>query len=177
MSRWHHAGCLSPQVEIKNGLPECRTCDYSPDLAALMPTNASSILTIPEDERSGSMNLWWPRSVPYCNNAKSCNEGDCLTGGNPKARVPSAPDQTVPDLATTTTAATPGSSTIYSQTLKHTDIRLAVLTHSESHEFPVHLDLEIYELDDCPEYEAVSYLWGGEDDDTTLCCPIYVGPF
>ncbi|KAK2745151.1 heterokaryon incompatibility protein HET-6-like protein [Colletotrichum kahawae] len=123
------------------------------------------------------MNLWWPRSVPYCNNTGSCNKGDCLAGKNPKVQIASACGQTVPDLVGTATAATSVSSTIYSKPLKSTEIRLAVLSTAESPDFPVHLDLEIYELDDCPEYEAVSYLWGGENDDTTPCCPIYVGPF
>lgn len=172
MSRWHDAGCLSPQVDVKNGLPECRNCNQSADLSSLMPANTSSSPLIPVDEPSGSMNLWWPRSVSYINQAESEHS---LTDSSPGAVV--SVGETDSDRKATTTIAMSAPSTIYPQSLKPTEIRLAVLSAAIGHDFPVHLELEVYELDNCPEYEAVSYLWGGENDDTTLCCPIYVGPF
>ncbi|KAH9227338.1 hypothetical protein K456DRAFT_1783900, partial [Colletotrichum gloeosporioides 23] len=161
MSRWHDAGCLSPQVGVKNGLPECRNCNQSADLSSLMPANTSSSPLIPADEPSGSMNLWWPRSVSYINQAETV-----VSVG-----------ETDSDRTATTTIAMSAPSTIYPQSLKPTEIRLAVLSTAKKHNFPVHLELEVYELDNSPEYEAVSYLWGGENDDTTLCCPVYVGIF
>ncbi|KAK1854811.1 heterokaryon incompatibility protein HET-6-like protein [Colletotrichum chrysophilum] len=172
MSRWHDAGCLSPQVDVKNGLPECRNCNQSADLSSLMPANTSSSPLIPVDEPSGSMNLWWPRSVSYINQGESEHS---LTDSSPGAVV--SVGETNSDRTATTTIAMSAPSTIYPQSLKPTEIRLAVLSAAISHDFPVHLELEVYELDNCPEYEAVSYLWGGENDDTTLCYPVYVGSF
>ena len=32
-------------------------------------------------------------------------------------------------------------------------------------------------MEDCPEYETVSYTWAGEDGDGSLCKPVYIGPF
>ncbi|KAH7117598.1 hypothetical protein B0J11DRAFT_536311 [Dendryphion nanum] len=43
--------------------------------------------------------------------------------------------------------------------------------------YPVHLGLAIYRDNNRPEYEAVSYVWGGRKGDSTPCQPIYVGPF
>lgn len=34
----------------------------------------------------------------------------------------------------------------------------------------------MFRRDDCPEYETVSYTWGGEEDDSTPCRPVFVGP-
>lgn len=172
MSRWHDAGCLSPQVDVKNGLPECRNCNQSADLSSLMPANTSSAPLIPVDEPLGSMNLWWPSSVPYINQAESEHS---LTDSSPGAVISVGGADS--DGKATATLAMSAPSTIYPQSLRPTEIRLAVLSAAKSHDFPVHLELEVYELDDCPEYEAVSYLWGGENDDSTLCCPIYIGPF
>jgi hypothetical protein len=39
---------------------------------------------------------------------------------------------------------------------------------------PVYITLETYRLDNCPEYETVSYAWGGEDGDSTSCPPVYI---
>lgn len=39
---------------------------------------------------------------------------------------------------------------------------------------PIHITLEVFRRDDCPEYETVSYTWGGEEDDSTPCPP---GPY
>jgi hypothetical protein len=39
------------------------------------------------------------------------------------------------------------------------------------------LTLHTYTQDDCPEYETVSYTWGGEEGDSSLCKPIFLGPY
>jgi hypothetical protein len=41
----------------------------------------------------------------------------------------------------------------------------------------VHVSLETYNHANCPEYETVSYTWGGENSDYALCRPIFVGPY
>lgn len=51
------------------------------------------------------------------------------------------------------------------------------LTESDDVSSPIHLRLEVYPIDDHPEYETVSYAWGGENADSTLCKPVYIGSF
>ncbi|RSL58699.1 hypothetical protein CEP54_007619 [Fusarium duplospermum] len=65
----------------------------------------------------------------------------------------------------------------YLSTLRPNALRLICIEAANSPDYPLHLSLEVYDLDDCPEYEAVSYTWAGEDGDSTLSKPIYVGPF
>ncbi|KAK4187902.1 heterokaryon incompatibility protein-domain-containing protein [Podospora australis] len=44
-------------------------------------------------------------------------------------------------------------------------------------EAPVHFTLETHDDERHPEYETVSYTWGGEDGDSSLCRPVYVGDY
>lgn len=39
------------------------------------------------------------------------------------------------------------------------------------------MELETYRHDACPEYETTSYAWSGEDGDSTLSYPIYIGKY
>ncbi|CAP61566.1 uncharacterized protein PODANS_4_1720, partial [Podospora anserina S mat+] len=68
-------------------------------------------------------------------------------------------------------------SSIYPGKLCYGEFRLACITSSPSHDQPVHLDLEIHSMDNCPEYETASYTWGGEEDDNTKKYPVFVGPY
>ena len=47
----------------------------------------------------------------------------------------------------------------------------------ETSERVIHVDLEVYKQDECPEYETVSYAWGGENGDNSLSQPVFVGPY
>jgi hypothetical protein len=55
--------------------------------------------------------------------------------------------------------------------------RLIYLNSTESRSNLIHLDLEQHDLDDCPEYEAISYAWAGEDDDGQCSGPTFIGDF
>ncbi|KAF2187965.1 hypothetical protein K469DRAFT_99468 [Zopfia rhizophila CBS 207.26] len=57
------------------------------------------------------------------------------------------------------------------------EFRLASLSAVNDSHYPIHLVLETFQHDECPEYEKVSYTWGGESGDSTQCCPIYVGEY
>lgn len=130
----------------------------------------SPITAPPADEPSGRMKLWWPPSVPYA-------EFDGATAGD----VPES-DTAVSSTAESSSSGlenpnSGGSSNIYAFELDQGSFRLACLTASTNYEDPVHVDLETYALDNCPEYEAVSYTWGGEEGDSTNSRPVYVGPY
>lgn len=66
---------------------------------------------------------------------------------------------------------------IYPDSLDDRQIRLACLTPLVGDDQPIHITLEVYDQDDRPEYESVSYMWGGEDGDSTPCQPVYIGPY
>lgn len=66
---------------------------------------------------------------------------------------------------------------IYGDTLGPEELRLANISSTTNSNDPIHITLESYEDDDCPEYEAVFYAWGGEDNDYTRDKPVYVGEF
>jgi hypothetical protein len=76
-----------------------------------------------------------------------------------------------------TTSASEVVSPIYGDTLKSNEFRLACLTAVDDKDHPVHLTLEIYTHDNRPEYETVSYQWGGEDGDYSLRHPVFIGPY
>lgn len=68
-------------------------------------------------------------------------------------------------------------SPIYPSSLDSSHFRLIYLTESEDISAPIHIQLEEYSFRDHPEYETVSYVWGGEEGDSTLCKPVYVGRY
>lgn len=66
---------------------------------------------------------------------------------------------------------------VYSERLRSNEFRLLVLPGTQDDQSPVHVELETWFRERCPEYEATSYLWGGDDDDSTPADPVFVGPF
>ncbi|KAH8586865.1 heterokaryon incompatibility protein-domain-containing protein, partial [Bisporella sp. PMI_857] len=65
----------------------------------------------------------------------------------------------------------------YEPTLGADEFRLACLSAAMDDKSPIHLTLEMYPKNDCPEYETVSYSWGGEDGDSSRCQPVYIGGY
>lgn len=68
---------------------------------------------------------------------------------------------------------------IYGDTLAPDEFRLACLSamSTDDGDYPLHVSLEVYNDRNCPEYETVSYTWGGEDGDYSLSRLIFVGPY
>ncbi|VUC36766.1 unnamed protein product [Clonostachys rosea] len=65
----------------------------------------------------------------------------------------------------------------YPSALGADEFRLICLEAASSSDDPIHLMLEVYSLESCPEYETVSYTWTGENGDSRLCKPIYIGKY
>jgi hypothetical protein len=59
--------------------------------------------------------------------------------------------------------------------LKKEEFRVACLSAVPKPDYPLHLTLEIFADHDHPEYECASYSWGGEEGDSSLCQPVYIG--
>lgn len=165
-TRWHKPSCDTPQVVVAGSVPECRACGGSASAllrsAAEEPAPSYGGIRLPEEKPLGQMDLWWPPSVPYTNS------------GSPTAQpVTSTEDVAIPEPE----APQSPLSEIYTSTLGKDYFRLLYLSGSRSLGDPIHGNLVEYRVDDCPEYETVSYTWGGEDGDATPCKPAYFGDF
>ena len=174
MTRWHQWDCLSPDVYVDDyNNPTCRAClRVCPPVAELAAksNNASSGITMPPDEPRGQMNLWWPRDVLYVNQ-KPFEDTYTLLHTMSESDIHE-------DIARL--AIKPGkhaNSHIYGDTLKSNEFRLVCLTSVSKKDYPVHISLETYTYDNRPEYETVSYMWGGENGNSTPCRPIFIGPY
>jgi hypothetical protein len=174
MTRWHKLDCVAPDVYVGNdNRPTCRACASAcPPVSALVAKskNASSGIKLPPDEPRGQMNLWWPKDVLYLNQ-KPIEEVETLSQSSPNIRNEEELSKLTIDLDKTT------NSHIYEKTLESNEFRLVCLTAVPRKDYPVHLNLETYRYDDRPEYETVSYMWGGEDGNSTPCRPIFIGPY
>lgn len=130
---------------------------------------------IPPDEPLDNLQLSWP-SGAYYSYSKSPGFESAVA----------SPVSSTTSLKSFSTVASEKSNPvvnpdpIYSQSISHDQIRLLQIIPSTSPS-PLHpyilLRLDVYPDDFCPEYEAASYTWAGEDGDFTLKCPVYVGPF
>ncbi|EEU41760.1 uncharacterized protein NECHADRAFT_87806 [Fusarium vanettenii 77-13-4] len=165
MNRWHEVSCVKPDVQVlPDGTIRCFSCHQTPHTTQLIAERAtvSSVPLVPPDKPLGQLKLWWPRSVPYL-------------VSTPPASDDAGIGQHEMDLDQPSEAAL--MSGPYPSTLGQSELRLICIEAAPSPDYPLHLSLEVYDLDNCPEYEAVSYTWAGEDGDSTLSKPIYVGPF
>lgn len=66
---------------------------------------------------------------------------------------------------------------IYKAPLHPNETRYICFTPSKEKASPIHVTLEAYPDDDCPEYETVSYTWATEDGEVELSELLYIGPF
>lgn len=160
MKRWHKTSCDSPSVVVKNEQPCCLACKSECNLKDLASNNGSQngYSSSTRNEPPGQLNLSWPPSVPYI-------------GLNEPQKLPPASVQTLDSQQDTHEFLN------YGKTLELDEFRLACLTAPEHHDYPVHLTLETYKHTDCPEFETVSYTWGGEDGDHVPSQPVFVGPY
>ncbi|KAJ0115134.1 hypothetical protein J7T55_001543 [Diaporthe amygdali] len=167
--RWHRSNCDKPNIIVNDGEPHCHSCDSNSSVlvARLVAENQAigGVISLPVEAPLGEADFWWPPSVPYSSprvdtrtNSEPCNDAK-------EAQILSPKDTQLSSV-----------STIYSSSLDSSRLRLIYLTESEDASSPIHIQLEEYALNDSPEYETVSYVWGGENGDSTACKPIYVGP-
>lgn len=192
MSRWHALSCSRPAVYLEGRLPSCRTCACSAtDLLSNIPLSSiSSELNIPPDETEGNLNLHWPPSIPWIQSSESHElplqsgkDGD-VTKQNYQASSrldiePKRKKRKVVNQENTDTHDVPASQapTIYQQSIDGKQIRLAFIEAELDRDLPIHIDLEVYDHDCCPEYETVSYTWSSEDGDNSASEPVYVGKY
>lgn len=165
-TRWHKLSCETPQVVAVGDVPECRACGSSASVllrrAAEEPGPSYSGIKLPPDAPIGQMDLWWPPCVPYTRNGAPRPKPGA-SSGDAASLEPQAPDSSL--------------SEIYTSSLGKDRFRLLYLSGARGIHNPIHGNLVEYEQDNCPEYETVSYTWGGQDGDATPCKPAYFGEF
>ncbi|KAF2115571.1 heterokaryon incompatibility protein-domain-containing protein [Lophiotrema nucula] len=171
--RWHRSSCNAPDVVLRdsNKLPYCRACEHTCPTTEALLSNKDSVggaLNLPPEEIFGEMNLWWPLCVPYKRRERGGDEGHAAEA---EERHPKRA-RTLPAKMMRT-----GPSQTYGLSLGPHELRLACLPAASSPDEPLHLQLERFTDDNRPEYETVSYTWGGEDDDSTPSGPVYIGPY
>ncbi|KAF3763936.1 HET-domain-containing protein, partial [Cryphonectria parasitica EP155] len=173
-SRWHKPSCISPTVVMENNnTPRCTACHAAPDLEKICAVSEQHTPSRRDaDANSGKenvqeattdLNLRWPSSVRFVRPQSLSSPS--TASPQPSSTQPS--DGLPPSIH----------SLIYGQRLAPNQFRLACLTPTTNPSHPVHLNLETYEDDNCPEYETASYTWAGEDGDSTACCPVFFGPY
>ncbi|ETS84623.1 hypothetical protein PFICI_02648 [Pestalotiopsis fici W106-1] len=164
--RWHASTCTDPVVSVKDSEVSCQNCSatYLFNQRSVPQTTAAGP-AIPQDRPLGR--LRWPPSVPYT------TDEDLDISHSTTATIP---DTDKAPVSSEPTSENTGHSRIYRQ-LDVGQFRLICLYPAENHGDLIHLDLEQYNLDDCPEYEATSYAWGGEDGDSKPSGPIFIGNF
>ncbi|KAK4207677.1 heterokaryon incompatibility protein-domain-containing protein [Rhypophila decipiens] len=181
MSRWH-TNCDNPDIFVDGVLPRCRNCEKAPsdtDITALEHA-PDPPWTVPPDEPAGQLGLYWPPCVPYREDSPCGDEGLSDFGlrwlyDEPSA-VSGSSEMDVLCHQRSSKSSISTISTVYSRPLKAGEFRLVSLEAPEHADPLVHLTLETYDRNNCPEYEATSYSWGGEDGDYTLSKPVFIGP-
>ncbi|KAM7211566.1 Heterokaryon incompatibility protein (HET) domain containing protein [Rhypophila decipiens] len=200
MSRWH-TNCDNPDIFVDGALPRCRNCGKAPSDTEITPPEHTPDppWTIPPDEPAGQLSLYWPSCVQYRKDL-SVDEttSEFGLGWLFDGTLPVFPEEDEPLWALSdfglgwlfdgTLPVPPEEenlfdsssglsvSSLYPRCLKPREFRLMWLEPPERPDYPVHLTLETYDRDNCPEYEATSYLWGGEDGDYSPSEPVYIGP-
>lgn len=172
MFHWHQAGCSQPTIEDEEGLPWCTNCATQPPLAQLIDLQATNQQPWepPQDEPVGERNYFWPPSVPY--DSEQQHHGNPVDNGADKARSAcffgptsssSGDKEEAPDRDDPTAPLAPH----YKERLREDQLRLICLRPPAAsggwESALIHLELATFGDDECPEYEAVSYTWGGED--------------
>lgn len=174
MSRWHDASCTAPDVYVDGEIPRRRACDTAPDLKAIIARDAKSSAPpqAPPDEAIGQMNLHWPPSVPYRRLQGSRDvESDAVNSSTSEPSPQPSPRLTPPLPIPP--------SFVYGSTLNRDQIRLICIDPAinDRESSPIHINLEVHSNDGGPEYEALSYAWGGENGDSSQTWPLFIGPY
>ncbi|KAK7448562.1 hypothetical protein Landi51_06238 [Colletotrichum acutatum] len=184
MSHWHEQTCALPRVNVKDGTPRCRACGRTVKAAELTTCDMAvcSVSAIPPNEARGMMNLRWPHSVPYKLPLDTIEDRSEYSDDENRndTTLPHRPQFQRKTSRKHTSGAGIGPnipSFVYPTMIRSEQFRLIRFTAADSYDSLVHLDLEVYGFDNCPEYEAVSYTWAGEDGDSTLKYSVYVGPY
>lgn len=154
-SRWHRSDCGQPSVVFEGGVLRCRSCGATPldlvDRLIAQGLARGGEIHLPADTPLGEAHLWWPYSVPY-------HSPQVDFGRNSRHYF-------IGKQATTAGQSNRGAeqssaSPIYPSSLDAGHFRLIYITEYKDESSPIHIRLIEHDLEDHPEYETVSYVWG-----------------
>ncbi|KAK0749684.1 hypothetical protein B0T18DRAFT_427766 [Schizothecium vesticola] len=174
MTRWHKADCAAPDVVVdKTQTPHCRCCNAVVEIDRIIADHVAHHVPVevPPDETVGQMALWWPPSVTY-----SPSHGSDVA----KQQIDDISNLKPSEVTPLTQPSPKASPSSYETRLSAAEVRLARLDaprDGADPDHPIHINLEVFRRDDCPEYETVSYTWGCEEDYSTPFRPVFVGPY
>lgn len=155
---------------VEDGVPRCHSCGATSSalVAQLVAENQikGGDIHLPAEAPLGEANLWWPPCVPY-RKAQEAIKSDSMPSYDKEGPAERCDKDSEPSSV----------SHIYPRSLDSDHFRLIYLGESDDVFSPIHIHVEEYPLDDHPDYDTVSYVWGGEVGDSTLCKPVYVGRF
>ncbi|KAI1304456.1 heterokaryon incompatibility protein-domain-containing protein [Xylaria venustula] len=187
ISHWHNSNCPGPQIEFEehessceitlscrllprcNIIPRCTACGQKPPIHDMLLKQYSSNIFVdrPEDQPPGQMNLYWPSRSLYHNST------DATPPDKEKLK------QVLSNIYPTTLLPNQFRQALLSPT-GSANFKHACLAAIDPEDYPIHLTLEAYEDNNCPEYEAFSYTWEGENPEKekgpSMCRPMYIGP-
>lgn len=170
--RWHRSDCSNPSITLCGDVPHCLGCGASSSdlVSRLIAHNHAEAagIHLPAETTLGEANFWWPPSVPYHR-----SQAGTRTDSEPDAGGEAGTGLSSKDSSLSSSSPSP----IYPSSLDSSHFRLIYLTSSEDISAPIHIQLEEYSFTDHPEYETVSYVWGGEEGDSTPCKPVYIGRY
>lgn len=171
MSRWHKDSCHIPNVCLIKGVPRCQACGNSALDAS--ETSSTSRLTSPIPDSLLSditdLGLSWPSCVPWRRDGP-------IKQGDHDGRINELPrDLLYEEAPCVAGTATNSLSFLYGRRLGPDEFRLICLDAVADDNSPIHLTLETYAFNDCPEYETVSYTWASENGDMRTSEPVYIG--
>lgn len=171
MARWHATSCDSPRIQVgDDSIPKCQACGNSAHhlLQSLTEHPSSLIPSLPPDEPAGKLNLSWPSTITYTR-TKS-RRPSFESGVIQNHAASSAAESLACPKLSEETSSRGWASHVHDRMLREDEFRLIALVarENESPTDVIHLMLETYSDREFPEYEAVSYTWGGESGDATL---------
>ncbi|KAK7959618.1 uncharacterized protein PG986_004472 [Apiospora aurea] len=172
MSRWRTKTCSEPEVHLHHGIPRCRNCKEtaSESLRDAKPISVNVSLSIPPDEPSGSLNLHWPPSIRWADTPTEHASSE----NQPTTAYHEVVSQRSETESHSITGGPERRYNVYPRPLLSNEIRLIRLGVEDASNAVMHLTLEVYDSEECPEYETVAYTWTGEDGDTDLSEPIFI---
>ncbi|KAF0329345.1 hypothetical protein GQ607_003294, partial [Colletotrichum asianum] len=181
--RWHASTCHQPDVYVAgDGAPTCRGCGKSAqEMQRPREDPGTSLEALPPDEPEGHLGLWWPPSVSYSSNDSPIEtENNKMNGTNELTPSEVKPDVQKGSAKPSLSSASLENDQIYERALRPSEFRLACLSAIPSKSdttYPIHLSFDIFEDDHYPDYDAVSYAWGGENNNRDHNSVIYIGDY
>ncbi|KAI4862762.1 HET-domain-containing protein [Hypoxylon rubiginosum] len=178
MFRWHRRTCRKPDISVTDDVVFCSSCDTVAELPDL-ELYCSSTSFEQADDSTPSINLHWPSSVSYSTDEKTEDNsyegspGDINTNIHDSKRQRLESPKSLEDASTVASQLDGSLYPPFSQKYDTRLLRLCPMPFGNC----LHGELDLIDLVFCPSFEALSYTWADENDDSAKSQSIFIGPF